>query len=419
MEAAGLSQNSGLWQIVVQSDIHALRFFGLIVAVILYGICGSPTPDRPGVIEATIGLLLLFAVNVQGFSRMLGFSKSDHWQSAARLLLGTGLVLGLGAAAVNGAEISLVIRDFFPFMFLFLPLMLSDVFEDKPQRAKVFLAAVIFAGLAFSLRSLGAAAQDLIGFFNHGHELMYLANAPGVLLSAFLLMALSAHNFLKRFNLRALGLMVVCFTLSLLPIAAMALSVQRASIGFLLLALLVLFLAGWRYHAPARVAFLSLILIGLSLPFLPVAAELIEVMRSKTMVFGLNMRLEEWAAVWQEIVQSPFSVLFGRGWGGTFQSPAVAGITVNFTHSLLSSGLLKTGVLGLLALMIYLAALARQWSFVLKNHRILALGLAGPFLINVFLYASYKSLDFGFLLLLVVVFALYENTRAVASGPRL
>jgi hypothetical protein len=419
MGAAGLSQNLGLWQAVVQSDIHALRFFSLVAAVIVYGICGSPTPDHPGVIEAAIGLLLLFAVNAQGFSRMLGFSKSDHWQSAPRLVLGAGLVLGLGAAALNGADIALVIRDFFPFMFMFLPLMLTDVFEDKPQRAKTFLAVVIFAGLAFSLRSLGAAAQDLIGLFNQGHEPTYLANAPSVLLGAFLLIALSAHNFLKRFNMRTLGLMIACFILSALPIAAMALSVQRASIGFLLLALLVLFLAGWRYHAPARMAFLSLILISLSLPLLPVAAELIEIMRSKTMVFGLNMRAEEWAAVWQEIAQSPFSVLFGRGWGGTFQSPAVAGITVNFTHSLLSSSLLKTGVLGLLALMIYLAALVRQWSFVLKHHGILALGLVGPFLIDVFLYASYKSLDFGFLLLVVTAFALYENARAVASGPRL
>lgn len=419
MGTAGLSQNSGLWQAAVQLDIHALRFFGLMAAVLLYGVCGSPTPDNPGIVEAMIGLLLLLAVNVQGFSRILGFSKSDHWQSAARLALGTGLVLGLGAAAVNGTDVALVIRDFFPFMFLFLPLMLSDVFEGKPQRAKMFLAAVIFAGLAFSVRSLGAAAQDIIVIFNHGHELMYLANAPGVLLSALLLIALSAHYFLKRFDMRALGLMIACFVLSALPFAAMALSVQRASIGFLLMALMILFLAGWRCHAPARMAFFSLILMALGLPFLPVAAELIDIMRSKTMVFGLNMRAEEWAAVWQEIAQSPFSVLFGRGWGGTFQSPAVAGITVNFTHSLLSSSLLKTGVLGLLALVIYLLALARQWSFVLRHHGILALGLAGPFLIDVFLYASYKSLDFGFLLLLVAAFALYENKRAVASGPRL
>ena len=74
--------------------------------------------------------------------------------------------------------------------------------------------------------------------------------------------------------------------------------------------------------------------------------DVIEALWNKTRLHGGNMRLAEWRAVLDVIGNNLPSTLFGTGWGGTFSSPAVAEIRVNFTHSLLSSLLLKTGLVG-------------------------------------------------------------------------
>ena len=65
--------------------------------------------------------------------------------------------------------------------------------------------------------------------------------------------------------------------------------------------------------------------------------------------------------------------------------------------------------LGLLSF--YLFALFKKvWGLILTQPA-LALALTAPFLIDVFLYASYKSLDFGMLLLLI-------GTCQISSPPK-
>ncbi len=57
----------------------------------------------------------------------------------------------------------------------------------------------------------------------------------------------------------------------------------------------------------------------------------------KTELVGVNMRWQEAAAVFDRLGDNFWAILFGRGWGATVASPAVGGMTVNFTHSLLTS----------------------------------------------------------------------------------
>jgi len=131
------------------------------------------------------------------------------------------------------------------------------------------------------------------------------------------------------------------------------------------------------------------------------------------------MRSAEWAAVWAEVSAHPISLLIGKGWGATFSSPAVADIEVNFTHGLLSSLLLKTGLIGLGLGLVYLGALGRGWLNMFKTHPVIVVALGGPILIDVFLYASFKSLDFGLMLLLLASLRFYGdgNAHGVETAP--
>ncbi len=94
------------------------------------------------------------------------------------------------------------------------------------------------------------------------------------------------------------------------------------------------------------------------------------------------------------------------------QSPAVGGLTVNFTHSFLTTYWLKTGLCGLALALLYLARLGRMLASIAPRRPLLAGAMAGPLLIDVTLYASFKSLDFGLVLLLIALWA--PELRGVA-----
>jgi hypothetical protein len=127
------------------------------------------------------------------------------------------------------------------------------------------------------------------------------------------------------------------------------------------------------------------------------------------------MRWQEASVVMRSLAESPVFVLFGKGWGATVASPAVGGMTVNFTHSLFTTYWLKTGITGVLMVLYYLSSLGLLLPGIFFRNPMMALALAGPFLIDITLYASFKSLDFGILLLLMAVWGRREGNVALEA----
>jgi hypothetical protein len=127
----------------------------------------------------------------------------------------------------------------------------------------------------------------------------------------------------------------------------------------------------------------------------------------KTRSVGLNMRPQEMAAVWDIMSADPMTLLFGIGWGGVFNSPAVGGLAVNFTHNFFSSMFLKCGLFGVILSSAYIAGLLERLVRVIKKNPVFGLALAAPILIDLTLYASFKSLDFGLVLLMIPASLIY------------
>ncbi len=399
------------------ADVTSLRFACLLGAVISYALLGSPTPDAPGFAEILVAVLLLVAAGVNGIYNALKPGRRQLlWEGAGRALLVYGFAVSLAVGVLRGHETGYILRDAVPFLFLLLPLFLHDIFTRRPQYRNFFLFAVAFAGVVFALR----AAPEITGWWNPGTysgELYYFANAPSVLFAALLLAGFGAQKLVQHFSLKTFFLCAVCFTFALIPLSAMTLSLQRASVGVFLIGMIMLTLAGL-YRSPVRTILLLLVVAAASIPALPFLSEMKEVLVRKTGAVGLNMRSEELAAAWDEISTSPLSLLFGTGWGGTFESPAVAGIRVNYTHGLLSAMLLKTGLCGFLAGLAYLAGFAHILIRALRRNTVVVIALAGPIAIDVFLYASYKSLDFGLVLLLAAILAPAAPGAAEVASPR-
>lgn len=389
-------------------NLMSARFGCLLMAVFVYALFGSPTPNTPGLIEFIVAIFLMCAAGVPGLYHVLKpQTRGPFWMAAGRLLLFYGLTVCLMNGVMRGNDSVHILRDAAPFLFFLLPLFLHRLIVQ--EKFKIwFAAALIFAGLVFSLRSV----PEILGWWVphlYSGELYYFANAPSVLFAVLLLVGIGGRIFLTGFSLRAALICIVCFALALIPLSILLFSLQRASAAIAFTG--ILFMAGAAfYRIPRRAIVLALLAGLLALPFLGIVDEFGAIMLKKTGEVGLNMRSEEFAAVWQEISRNPLTALLGTGWGGMFESPAVAGIRVNYTHSLLSAMLLKGGLAGLTLTVLYLTGLALTLFRSARHNIVLAVALAGPIAIDVFLYASYKSLDFGLILLLAAI-------AAPSSGP--
>lgn len=388
----------------VQIDSYDYRIICLFTTCIVYALFGSPTPDRLGIAEVFIFFLLALSIGIGRardafFYHTSGPVRVRFWKSSGQVLLIYGLTIPLCLGVAYGNEARVVLRDIVPFLFLFLPLFLLPVLRARPYYFRSIVCAVIVIGMMFSLRSL---VMRFIGDCPIwcGGELLYLENMPTVLFTCLLLIGGAIHILMKGITARNVIISYGLLALSLLPLAAMALTLQRASLGAVVLYALIIcgyFMA--RAPARATAAMLmgagAILLVGLSF------SALFDPLLVKTQKVGLNMRPQEFFAVWDIIRADPVTFLFGIGWGGQFNSPAVGGLRVNFTHNFFSTILLKTGVLGIIFCIAYVLGLLERLFRVILRHPVFGLALSAPILIDLSLYASFKSLDFGLVLLLI------------------
>lgn len=375
-------------------------FLFLGLAIVLYALFGSPTPDNPGLVEAAIGVLIVLAVGIGGLRGLVDLRlERSAFLKCLQILFLSGLILPSISGVYYGNDPVLIVRDVLAFAFLALPLFLSEKFAGDKTVSRLLSALLVFAGLAFALRTLMPAFNVWIS----PDELLYLSNSPLALFAAVFLTGLFWKNLLLRTR-HSLLLAAGYFVGVGILLAAMLLDVQRATIGAVLITLVVLAALSFA-QTPRRAILPVLVLTVLVALLYPLVSDTIQVMAQKTASVGLNMRSQEALAVFNAMSASPESLFIGRGWGSVFASPAVAGLDVNYTHSFLTTMALKGGLIMLaLAVLTVLAGLY-QIFLVFQRDRAAGLALFWPLVIPVLLYASHKSLDFGLLLLLIGVWS--------------
>jgi hypothetical protein len=293
-----------------------------------------------------------------------------------------------------------------PFLFMMLPVFMVGVLRADARAPLCVVVPTLFVGVAFAVR--GLLGSD---------PLYYVVNMPSVLMAGIFFAGMALSVLVERFSVRALGLASGFGVLACVVMWPVALTQQRASVGVFVLALMVIGARLAWFH-PKRMA---VVIVPIVVAVFMVAADLSVVvaeMARKSDVVGFNMRFEELAAVWEAVSARPLSLVFGLGWGGQFESPAVADIRVNFTHSLVSSVLLKTGLLGMGFAGLYFYGLARLWWLYARGQIVLALAVLFPVLIDVFLYASFKSLDFGLVLLVLVSLSCVHDAKSEGKAAQ-
>lgn len=391
--------------------LHHFQIFCFSLACIIYGLFGSPTPNSPGLVEAVTGVLLILAVGGAGFAhsvRSVTFRATGE-RAGGAVFLAYGLSAPLLVALSSGHALSSVVRDLLPFLFLFCPLFFAPLFSERREDGRVVLWCLVLIGLLFSLRSL-AMQTGLCGFFC-ADELLYLENMPTVLFACLFLIGAGMNFFMRGHSAHKSLVFPLFLVLAGIPLLALALSLQRASLGAVLIYVLIVF--GLHFYSRPKRSVFALVVLGIfifcSAVFVPLADFPTAEILGKTALVGFNNRPQEAAAVWDAVAQNPLSLFFGLGWGAHFNSPAVGGLSVNFTHNFFTTMLLKAGLCGLIFSVVYIAGLIRVLARTISSDAVLGLALAAPFFIDILLYASFKSLDFGLTLLMIRLSLLYST----------
>lgn len=391
----------------------------------IYALFSTPTPDHIGVAEILVMVGLVVAVGVGGLwqaAYIRGHADEPLWLMPARFLLIYGLSVPLMVGLVQGHPVSLIARDIIPFLFLLLPLWLPVSFMDNPLVTRWLPWVLSLMGVIFVARVLGAFIIHLgsgAGAVPFGYvpDSDNLVNAPTVLFASLFLSGIGGAYISGVKTPRTMFMAAFCLMLTFLVLLGMAAIGQRAHIGAWVLTVLC-WMGGLLVWKP-RVLLWPLVL-GLMalLCFWPFAQDIAVGLWQKNTVVGFNNRVEEAMAVWESFRDRPWALLVGQGWGASFVSPAVGPNPVNYTHNLLTTYLLKAGFPGVLLVLLYLGTLAGGMWRLLWAFPVGALAVAAPFLIDITLYASFKSLDFGLLLVLIALWT-RSSARAVkvASTP--
>lgn len=363
---------------------YSIRHVLFAAALFTYAFFGSPTPDITSLTEIAIFILLFFAIRFD----LKSFLPGDA-------LLAYGLSVPVLVAFIDGNPIGNLIRDIVPFLFLLLPLF----FRMHKSDANYIGFVVSAVGLLFSLRAIydfGPDIWNVSSWLGAPPNLLYLANSPEVLFACVLLAGEGCRRFINQQKISG-GFVLLA---SLLPLLAMMSAMQRASIAYIIFVMFWGFInLLWRSPAKALAAlFVSSAIFIVLHPFLETLSDQLAL---KTRLVGLNSRVDEWAAVWGQVSSSLATLVLGMGWGAELENPAVGALRVNYTHSLLSALLLKTGLAGVGLFILYGAAMLKKAWPVLMERKIFLFALAGPLLIGFAFYASYKSLGYGLLLLLL------------------
>ncbi|MDH6673552.1 hypothetical protein M2277_004217 [Paenibacillus sp. LBL] len=383
--------------------------FGFIAALLLYALFSSPFPADPGIPEALIAVLLILFVSVPTGIIVLGggFSLYRHYGTVPVIihagfffLLWIGLLNG---GVVYGWDMTDIIRDLIPCVYLFVPLLLLPAMKRSTLNWLAILPWIISVmGVILSIRFyLVVQISPLeVGRMYYFDNFLYLPYDPSVSFAGVFLPIMAVHTWKSASPFRWLG-SIAMLTGGFLALGSLMAVAQRAPLALAVLCFAVYFLVSSRKSMNKLIIGL-IVLVAAGIFAQEQISNSFELLVSKQEDFGANGKTDELAAVLAETSASPYSMLFGVGWGGLFHDPAVNNILVSYTHSAVSFFLLKGGLIGIAVLMSYLGWIMyralQRFTMVMLPYMLAAFV---PVVIGLLFQVSYKTLSYGMILTLI------------------
>ena len=398
----------------------------LSLALMLYALGSSPTPDSLGMIELTIGALLFFAVSIQGLGRVILAStpRCIFFIGFSRIMLLYFVLVTSVVGLLRGAGVIDFFRDIVPLGYIFIYVLLWPIGSKNPDRYVLIVShLLLFVGLSYSVRYFfieGVSVADLGRATMYG-DMNYLPQDPAVTFGAVFALAEGFQYFFKRKSI----LSIAYFFASLICIASLVGMAARApTILWFVVAIFFIFFKGGGFEK--LIALASVLVLGYH--FFAFFNEMYSLVAGKFANVGLNTKDEEFIAVLNEVLSDPFVLLFGWGWGSLIETPTLGG-EVRFLHNFWLYFFAKAGLVGaIFALVIiiygffFLVAKVARWLILgrvkqlAENRSSVAIGVLAVLSSSLFLQANFKSLTFGFILFLA--FLILLQPMLTVRSPR-
>ena len=344
----------------------------------------QPTPEKLTWAEAAIFVFVLLSVShALSLKRVLLALNPKSFQLLSILIILWWPYLGfLYFQNDESQAVRDIIAALFMVMFCFgLPKLDPHAFSTVSK-------AVFVAGLCFIARQLLEARDSLVDLGSRNIRLneSYLLQDVIVLYSVLYAIsklkdAIQSHNYIKG--------SIYC---ALIALGQIAFLTQALRLNMLISFSYFLFVL---ISVRGRIAkFVSIVVILYAINLIYSNIEVFGYFLEKLQKVGGNGKVTEFVDVAKYVFHNWNVAVLGKGFGGEFFSPTY-GSNINFTHSLLSYLILKSGLIGLFygifiyIFWIYFGALSVRRNY--KDLQILVLTLAPPFLTQ----PTYKSFSFG------------------------
>jgi len=426
--------------ILLKEYYHRLRLVPVGVGLLLlsYSLTaiGSPMPPHITWLEIIIGCGLLLGGSLllrPTLAEIGRVKKAKQIVLLAVVLLFVPLVWGL----YNGNGLGNQIRDLIPLLFLLaMPILLTLTTSSSSKVLRSHLIAItiaivgsiatmIFYSGVLDLYESPARLQMLMsGVFSQPQagqitavgiipdgirpeavaEVLIKLYDPAILFTSILFCSAGIVLLVKSWQSTWLGIALIgCGAIIAYGFMIAGL---RAYTALLVLAVFGVCVTQIKQRG-LYTRVLPMIVIGMIALWVPITS-IIQLLMDKQQMVGTNGKEAEWLAVIAIITASPQTLLFGLGWGGTFENP-ILGEQARYTHSMLSFYLLKSGLIGFGMLMLIVGWLLghvnriggkEPWDI---TRIILLVSCLPPLIIGIMFQPIYKMLSYGLILTLFML----------------
>ncbi len=372
---------------------------------LIYGFFGDPTPATFNVITLIWGGFFVFSLPWQNLSKLPSLSRNALFIAG---VVSVGLFYPLIIGTLSGHDPFLILRDISAYLFIFIGFLFLYYFkENQSEATKVIVSGLLVIAFGMALRRLGIIPYG-VERASVFEDPFALSVVPEILFGSVFLTSFAILNFLSfEKTLSKQILVFIILTLCALPLlAVMNMSVMRASLAMtfigIFFSLLILIL-----NRPLAGFSLIVLMAAVITTFIKPITTMFQLFWLKTVMMGTNNRLLEIETVLNAVLTDPFSFLFGKGWGAVLNNPAVGGEQVLYTHSLLSSSLLKGGfvlmsIVGIYIIWLFTGIFTKLFREKRAFPMALYLAIIPTFLINTLIYGGYKTIGFGLVLALAM-----------------
>jgi len=404
------------------NDLYLLTFF---LMSLVYGAFSSSTPDSIGIAEIFIGLCLLVLVGIKAPVTVFDLARNDKGAHNVHipLYVRMSFLYLLTVPTVYGVvymqnDIGNWVRDFIPFIYMFLPVLLVRQVSLQPERwLKILLISLCVIGFFFSIRFFIETGFDLSGI---GKRLLIADNRDNTMqdpASQFYLgfsTCLGVWLLLK--SRKLLGALVL--SAALIPWAVMFASIMRGPVVLTAMSILIMLLYWLQARGSKRVAIIPLLLLFVIVgiygqELLMIVGNGLDLLLQKQENHGLSSRDQEVTAVFSQMNTIP-TLLFGMGWGGLVDSPF--GGQYRFVHNMLLYFIFKVGLLGLFFFLLYFFWLGNLALGLFRKgvvFFIILVSLLPPLVVAMVLEPMFKSLSFGLVLLLIPLMSMVKDNPKI------